>query len=768
MPSLRAIHALIFCLAALGIISSNSLFAQSETNTSPAKTYDALISEGNQFLKDGKPKEGYQDALAAAAQDPKRFEAYALAAFILQREGSYAKAKEILDEAISRAPAEKRDALLNFQTKLLADMGNVPPTTAVPVKEPTTSLSPEARRKYDVLMLMVEDADKANNQKGRVKAMAEFMDKSTTFLQTNPGVKDLWVIRAAASMELDDASAGWEAGRKLMALGEENSSDPKIRKLLAELDRRGWLGDQPPQLPTPPTGQRPFTNSLGMVFVPIDGVAGMFSIWDTRLGDFKRFVHDTGYDATGEMISFEADGAGSHGRTWMSPGFPQNDEHPVVGVNFDDAKAFCDWLTERERRSGILGTEQSYRVPTFTEWKKAWGRTIPINTVQGPDGSQQIRQVYPWGFDWPPPAGIGNLPGIEARDSDWPSNVPIIQGYLDGYSRTSPVGKFKPNVYGLYDMIGNVQVIATDRDEFVCIGYSWRNPLTPSDYYCGISMQPFRRNDSFGFRCVLALPFVVHKEPPTETQTPGNAEPLLTAANSGDANAQAQLGEKYLLGEGVAKDYDLALLWYRKAAEQNNPKGQLGMAALYFNGNGVVRDYVEAFQWFHKAADLGDTKGLSALGMCYKNGWGVEKDLIGAFSWYLKAAQNGDADAEENVGSMYMDGKGVTQDYVEARKWLQKSADQGNGSAESGLGMMCFFGQGVPADRAEALKWFLKSADHGYALGQYSAGCMYRDGDGTSVDTERAIQLLRKAAQQGLSQAREALDELHVTSAPSP
>jgi len=230
----------------------------------------------------------------------------------------------------------------------------------------------------------------------------------------------------------------------------------------------------------------------------------MFSIWVTRVQDFRQFVDDTGYNEVGDMISLESDGVGKHGRTWKNPGFSQTDEHPVVGVSFDDANAFCRWLSEKEERAGILRKGQYYRLPKYNdlEWNKAWGKDIPRNAVTGPDGSVKIIATFPWGTEWPPPAGIGNLPGIEAKDSTWPKNLPIIQGYFDPYPRTSPVGKFEPNKFGLYDMIGNVAQIMGD-EEYHVVGYSWRTPLKPMDFFSGRYLEPPGRSDCNGFRCVL-------------------------------------------------------------------------------------------------------------------------------------------------------------------------------------------------------------------------------------------------------------------------
>jgi sulfatase modifying factor 1 len=52
--------------------------------------------------------------------------------------------------------------------------------------------------------------------------------------------------------------------------------------------------------------------------------------------------------------------------------------------------------------------------------------------------------------------GTGNFAGEEVMEASWPTNRAIIRGYRDGFRRTSPVGSFRANACGLYDMTGNL------------------------------------------------------------------------------------------------------------------------------------------------------------------------------------------------------------------------------------------------------------------------------------------------------------------------
>ena len=238
------------------------------------------------------------------------------------------------------------------------------------------------------------------------------------------GVND-WVRRNKVGSDADGAQEPWFKG-------PEGAREIPLAIKLAGLPPVA----EPPPVPTGPasaTKEKPWVNSLGMKFVPVAGTDVLFSVWETRVQDYAAFASATG-------------------RAVEKPTFEQEPTHPVVNVNWDDAQAFAKWLTEKERREGTLTAGQSYRLPQDWEWSVAVG----LNEARGgtpKEKSGAIKDVYPWGTQWPPPQGAGNFADQAAKAKD--SGLGYIDGYNDGYAWTSPVESFAANRFGLFDLSGN-------------------------------------------------------------------------------------------------------------------------------------------------------------------------------------------------------------------------------------------------------------------------------------------------------------------------
>lgn len=220
------------------------------------------------------------------------------------------------------------------------------------------------------------------------------------------------------------------------------------------------------------------TSGLGLKFVSVPGTPVLVATYETRVSDWEAFVSASGY-------------------TWSyKPHFQQGPDHPVVGITLEDARAFCTWLTEKERAEGKLNSAQAYRLPTRADWDAAAAllRTRKLDlTVEDKVADER---VFPWGDAWPPPARTANL----AEDE--------IPGYADGFPFTAPVGQYKPSTEGIYDLAGNVWEWCWDpeiRAEQVGVlrGGSWayfRPECLRSGYLYAVPVD--MRMPTIGFRCV--------------------------------------------------------------------------------------------------------------------------------------------------------------------------------------------------------------------------------------------------------------------------
>ena len=189
------------------------------------------------------------------------------------------------------------------------------------------------------------------------------------------------------------------------------------------------------------------------------------------------------------------------------------------------------------------------------------------------------------------------------------------------------------------------------------------------------------------------------------------------AAEAGDAEAQQDLGLRYLKGDGVGRDLKQAVNLFRSAAAQGHRAAQLNLDSLlcymYYRGDGLPKDDAAALNACRKAAQSGEPAALMNLGFMYAQGRGVAQDHAEAVGLYRKAADRGETVAAwGNLGIAYDRGRGGTQDYSEAVRWYRKAADRGDADAQIMLGFMYALGHGVGEDRIQAHMWFNLSAAH--------------------------------------------------------
>ncbi len=184
---------------------------------------------------------------------------------------------------------------------------------------------------------------------------------------------------------------------------------------------------------------------------------------EVTVSQFQKFVEASGYQTTAERNGHGIvgwDPAPDPDREWAKisfrqraefnwkhPGFPQQGNHPVVGVSYQDAKAFCAWLSKKE--------SAAYRLPTEAEWECVCraGTSTPFSF-----GSQYRQQIHQH-------ANGANVelerafPGRALRQ--WLVDVKL--DVSDRHVFTAPVGSYQENPWKLHDLHGNVWEWCEDR-----------------------------------------------------------------------------------------------------------------------------------------------------------------------------------------------------------------------------------------------------------------------------------------------------------------
>ncbi len=107
----------------------------------------------------------------------------------------------------------------------------------------------------------------------------------------------------------------------------------------------------------------------------------------------------------------------------------------------------------------------------------------------------------------------------------------------------------------------------------------------------------------------------------------------LNRANAGDSIAQYEMGLQYADGESLPQNYQDAMAWFAKAAENGNDKAQWKLGLGYMKGIGVPQDERKAVVWFKRAANQGDARAQSALSDAYLSGRGIPRDYVRAYTW---------------------------------------------------------------------------------------------------------------------------------------
>lgn len=213
---------------------------------------------------------------------------------------------------------------------------------------------------------------------------------------------------------------------------------------------------------------------------------------------FATFVEDTGYKTDAEKEGTSTGMTIKDGKPgvmlnvapvpWRQtpPRFGQKGDHPVVWVSWNDAKAFCDWLSKK--------TRMTVRLPTEAEWEYACRA-----------GTQT---AYPWGDSADDGKGWANCADRSLNKALYACPADMFFGWNDGFVYTSPVARFKANAFGLYDMVGNACQWCDDWAGTLRVlrGGSWSGGPTFCRCAKRYANALTKRTDNFGFRICVNIP----------------------------------------------------------------------------------------------------------------------------------------------------------------------------------------------------------------------------------------------------------------------
>jgi formylglycine-generating enzyme required for sulfatase activity len=149
----------------------------------------------------------------------------------------------------------------------------------------------------------------------------------------------------------------------------------------------------------------------------------------------------TGYDDKGQLIESTAF------RPW-APGWHVEPDHPAGYISWNDATAFCAWLSKKEGKH--------YRLPTEAEWEYACRAGTSTRYHCGNDPEELVHYANTPDADRALLYPRGQTDTYDENGNKTGKRIPypFLKGH-DGYAWTAPVGKFLPNQFGLYDMHGN-------------------------------------------------------------------------------------------------------------------------------------------------------------------------------------------------------------------------------------------------------------------------------------------------------------------------
>ncbi len=169
----------------------------------------------------------------------------------------------------------------------------------------------------------------------------------------------------------------------------------------------------------------------------------LISRHEITVGEFRRFVEAKGAKAVpGCRVWSGRQWVQDHDRSWRDPGFaaPPRDDEPVVCVSWDDARAYAEWLTAESGKR--------YRLPSEAEWEYVARGGTSFPRYWGEHDSREDLALSLACDN----ANVYDASAVDAHRFPWPN-----ASCSDRATTLAPVAQYKPNAFGVYDIIGNAR-----------------------------------------------------------------------------------------------------------------------------------------------------------------------------------------------------------------------------------------------------------------------------------------------------------------------
>lgn len=199
-----------------------------------------------------------------------------------------------------------------------------------------------------------------------------------------------------------------------------------------------------------------------------------------------------------------------------------------------------------------------------------------------------------------------------------------------------------------------------------------------------------------------------NQDTPKDSLNQSEFDLLVKTAESGNSEAQNQLGMIYANGSGIDLDYSKAFIWLEKAAKQNHVQALRTLAWLYANGFGIEQNDKAAQDICYQLAELGDAKDQYYLASLYQTGvYGMKPDSEKMIHWYYKSALQQYARAQYALAKIIIKGVDIEPNDEMAFQWLSLADINGHQKAGEELKKLI---ETIPADALEIYKQRMRAS----------------------------------------------------------